>query len=129
MTKIELLRGLLHDQRIEVKHSVAERCGALLKVAQEGRAESLSLKIGMDSHAGDFPAIVCRVLQTSHGHDLPLVFANHEFPAAVEKGGFDVMEVREIRLRCGDPSDVAGQLMKCPDRLEVRRLASSQNKR
>jgi hypothetical protein len=48
---------------------------------------------------------------------MPLVFSDHEFAAAVEKGGFAVMKIRERRLRCGDPSDLAGELMKGPDRL------------
>jgi hypothetical protein len=83
----------------------------------------------MDSHPGDFRAITRGALQTSHGHNVPFVVSDHKFSAMVEKDSLDVVKIREIWLRCGDSSDLAGELVKCPDRLQVRGLITSQNKR
>jgi hypothetical protein len=65
----------------------------------------------MDSHAGDFGAISRGALQTPHGHEVAGAFSNNEFPSTLEKRGFDLMKIREICLRCGHSSDVAGKLM------------------
>jgi hypothetical protein len=90
---VEMLGADEDDGGVQVQKGVAEFLGAFFQRGVDGLAETLPLKVGMDTHSFYFGSIRGGSPKCSHGDDTVFERAEEEFAESVQVDSFDLVEI------------------------------------